>query len=678
MPGARRSRRPHPRSERRTDMLDIARTALPLAALGALLVPLAAQTERPPESVRPGALVRGVDAFHPERQPQADGTLPALPEPAYGGRAIVHFESTPSNLNPMLEKSAYARRILYELHETLLLRDWSEPTRTVPVLAERYEVEDTLVRKGGRGADHTRIVRGKVREEGSEYVVRTAGAEKEQRFAREEFEALERGTVITFHLRRNVRWHDGHPFDASDVLFSWRLFLNDSVNCDDKRFQYVKILHAECPDPFTIRFYYDKQYFGVLGSIGDLPILPSHLYNLSDPDNVSADPEYHAARKAQDPAWKPDDAEQGDYVNKNPHNRQWVGLGPYRMVAWTNEHLDAERFDGYFDPQHGGYLDTLRWRFIASSSAAFQALLNGELDFFNMLTTDEFFSAELQKPSFTDKFYKGWQETALYWYVGWNMRSPKFQDPRVRRALAQLFDFPEFSRSFYHDLVTQVTGHAPHRSSAYDPGIVPLPYDPTHAVELLTEAGWYDRDGDQILDKDDVPLEIELCIQAGQAAPAAFGARYQESLARVGIRLKLNGLEWNALNERKDKRTFEAIALGWSPPAESDPEQVWHSKWAGAEKSANHVGLADPEVDRLIEAGQRELDFDARQVIWRRLHARIYELQPYLFCYSAPRKFAMKRTLRGFEAVTLDPSYVLRRWYYPKDTPGTRATRGRP
>jgi ABC-type transport system substrate-binding protein len=192
---------------------------------------------------------------------------------------------------------------------------------------------------------------------------------------------------------------------------------------------------------------------------------------------------------------------------------------------------------------------------------------------------------------------------------------------------------------------------------------------------MLDEAGWTDHDGDKVRDRDGVALDIELLTQPNNKVAEAFGAKLQEDLARLGIRLRLQTLEFGALVDRRGKRDFDALALGWAPPIESDPEQLWHSREGAQEvKSSNFVGLQDAEVDRLIERGQRELDPRKRAETWKELHRRLYDLQPYLFCFNPPRKFAMNKAIRGFQSLPIDPNYVVRRWYYPKGTPGTRPT----
>jgi peptide/nickel transport system substrate-binding protein len=132
--------------------------------------------------------------------------------------------------------------------------------------------------------------------------------------------------------------------------------------------------------------------------------------------------------------------------------------------------------------------------------------------------------------------------------------------------------------------------------------------------------------------------------------------------------------DFNTAADRARKRDFEGYLTGWALPTESDPEATFHSKNA-ATAGQNFPGLADPEVDRLIEAGQSELDRAARAKIWHALQRRLYELQPYLFGFSPPRKFAYSQKLRGVEFVQPDPNYVARRWYWAAGTPGTREKR---
>ena len=151
--------------------------------------------------------------------------------------------------------------------------------------------------------------------------------------------------------------------------------------------------------------------------------------------------------------------------------------------------------------------------------------------------------------------------------------------------------------------------------------------------------------------------------------------KIQESLEPLEIHVDLEPIEWATFLDRLKKREFDGCNLAWVPGPEDDPEQLWHSKWGAPEaESSNNAGVRDPQIDAWIEAGQRELDFDKRQAYWHKIHNRIYnDIQPYLFGFNVPRKFAMSKRIRGVQNFTLDPGYSIRRWYFAD--PGEKGTR---
>lgn len=640
---------------------------------------LASHGAAPPERLPPvAASAHPVDEFHPDRAPRADGTRPPMPPPAYGGRAILHVRSMPHSLNAAIEASGIVRRIAYELNETLLLRNW-DTLALEPDLCTDWTVEDQVVRKGAATAAF-----GRVTEEGDALVVTPVSRENPLhaalRIPRADVERIERGTVFTFHLRPDVVWHDGHPFTARDVDFSLSIYRNPGVKCDDKRFQFAltkgndgavtgQDVRSEVLSPLAVRVTYAHAYFMAEASLGDLFLMPSHLYDLADPDNLARADKSHGDAK-----WMPTSEEEAQWINENAHNRLLVGLGPYKVVSFGDDTVEATRFDGYFDPKRAGYLDTLRWRAIGDIPAAFRAFVAGDLDFCDTVASDDWFSSTAESKAFTDRAYRGMHETSEYWYVGWNCDRPGLDDPRVRRALAQSFDFEEFKNTYYRGYAQQITGPFAVGSPAYDHDVKPYPYDPKAVVKLLSEAGWYDRDGDGLVDRDGKPLSIELALEAGNPLNQAFAAKLQEDLSHAGVQLRIAPMELKSLVAKRNTGDFDAIALGWAPPFESDPGQLWHSVPAGAPKGSNFVDFKDAETDALIEKGRAELDPAKRAAIWRAIHRRVYELQPYLFCYNVSRKYVMIRALRGFQSVAVDPYYVVRHWYYPAGTPGTRAT----
>lgn len=617
-----------------------------------------------------------VDEFHPERE--------AAVTPAYGGEVVVHLSSMPEGLNRAIENSAVSRWMMYEVNDTLALQDW-EFWDMRPSLATGWVMEDQVVLKPeaaasvagavsvGEGEKARTIVYGEVTPADGGYAVRgrSTGNSTDVLVPADAVASVERGTVFTFALREDVKWHDGHPFDAHDVLFSWDLYNNPAVDCDEIRFQYKQILAGEVLSPHEVRFVFERQYFEALKVPGEMCILPRHLYDLTDPDNREADPETHA--RAGD-GHEFTEAERGDYINDNPHNTAWVGLGPYRVVDWGSQGVRAVRFEGYHDPAQAGYVDAITWRYIPDDNAAFQALINGELDYFARVKSEDYFGAGTAAESFTKSFYKGYFYTGTYGYTGWNTLRPHLAEPEVRKALELAFDWPGYIKTTYYGLAKRVTGPQNYFGPGYDHDLEPHPYDPDAAEELLAEAGWYDRDGDGIIDKDGVKFELEFLYPSGNEASETFGLKLQESYEPLGIKVVMRNFEWSTFLERMLERNFDAVNLAWVPPLESDPEQLWHSRWGDpSKKSSNMCGIQDEYIDGLIEQGQVELDPGKRAALWQELHRYLYEeVQPYMFGANTPRKFAMNRQVRGFEAFKISPGYSIRRWYYPAGTPGTR------
>lgn len=603
------------------------------------------------------------DTFNPDK---SDG------KPALGGRVIQHIASEPPNLNFAVENSAVIRWIHREIHANLLefnMATWEYE----PVMATGYTVEDQLFLKDG--ADQPDVVEsagssvlyGKVVDDGDAYTIESGSPHNDitpRRVPKDQVERVERGTVWTFDLRNGVKWHDGHPFDVNDVLFSYEIYSNPHVDCDEKRATMEVLTNAEIVDENAIRFFYKEQYFRAV-AVFEYCLLPSHLYNLKDPDCKDHNP-------------NATDEEIGDYINDNPHNLDWVGLGPYELTSWERgRFLEAKKFDGYFDsdPKASGYLDTIRWTHVDDDNLAFQALLNGEVDIFDRVKSEDFLGAATQQDIFVENFYKSYTYVGNLGYTGWNMLRPQLSDVRVRAALSHGFDVREWIRTNYEGLALPATSSQFRFGPAYNQDVEVVEYSVEKAQELLAEAGWYDRDGDGVADKDGQPLEIEVLMPSGNKASEKLLQKMQESYEKIGVRVTIMSLEWAQFLERILDRDFDACNLAWSlTNVESDPFSLWHSSEAEpGKRTSNHSGMADEEVDRLIEAIRRELDDDKRHAMFMQLHERIYNMHPYLFGWNTPRKIAFNKNIQGVKLYKFNPGYRLRDMYYVEGTPGTRA-----
>ncbi len=605
------------------------------------LTHLAAGLARAQGSLAP-AQVRGdssPDRFHPD----LDASARAHPPERRGGSIVLHADALPQSLNYLIDNSSMCRRLQREVHAALVERDpWTLELR--PSLCVSWLREDALVLRDGQRRY------GALEEHAEHWLVRSseAGAGEPFKAPRDSVERVIRGAAYTFELRDDVLWHDGQPFGADDVMFTWELTRNPAVACDSKRFQYARISSARKLGPRTLRFEFDETYYASLAVFEALTPLPRHLYDLRDPRHPEHDPQASDEALAR-------------HVNSHRCNREWIGLGPYRVTQFTNEFLELQRFERYYNAANAGWLERIRFRPIADDRAALAALLAGEIDFTPRLLSEDYFGPATRSDEFRERFYTGYFYTPIASYIGWNLRRAPFDDVRVRRALAHAFDWDELIASFYGGLARRVTAEWVDTGPDYDETLAPLAHDPALAAKLLAQSGWIDRDGDGRLDKDGKAFEFALLVQAGNKSGEALSQRLQESLRALGVSMSIESLDWPSLSRKVEQREFDAAALAWVMPVDSDPAQRWHSREVGT-GTGNYASFADAQVDAWIDQVQSTLDRAERTRLMHAIQARVYELQPYLYGVSVAKRFAISKRIRNFRTSVLDPGYAVREW----------------
>jgi peptide/nickel transport system substrate-binding protein len=227
--------------------------------------------------------------------------------------------------------------------------------------------------------------------------------------------------------------------------------------------------------------------------------------------------------------------------------------------------------------------------------------------------------------------------------------------------MTMLLNRESFVQNIWYGLGTVVTGNFFIDSPDYDKSIEPWPYDPETAAELLAEAGWIDRNGDGLLDKDGVPFKFEFTYPSGSSTGEQLSTLLKESLAGAGIEMSIRQLEWALFTKLLDDRAYDAVTLGWSLPVLADPYQVWHS--SQVESGSNYIGFVNAEADRIIENGRTEFDRDKRAAMYRRLHRILHEEQPYTFLFNRNSLVALDRRFSNVTVYPLGPDST--EWWVP-------------
>lgn len=226
-----------------------------------------------------------------------------------------------------------------------------------------------------------------------------------------------------------------------------------------------------------------------------------------------------------------------------------------------------------------------------------------------------------------------------YQYIGWNEAKPFFKSKKVRQALTMAIDRQRIIQQNLNGMGIEINGPFYRYSPSYDATIASWPFDPQQARRLLEEEGWYDSQGDGIIDKmidgKRVPFRFALTYYVKNPMTKAISEYVATALKEVQIDCQLHGVDVADLSATFEDKSFDAIALGWalgSPP--EDPKQLWYSKGAKEKGSSNAIGFSNHEVDEIIEKLQYEDNKEKRLALFHRFDAIIHEEAPYTFLYT--------------------------------------------
>jgi peptide/nickel transport system substrate-binding protein len=240
-----------------------------------------------------------------------------------------------------------------------------------------------------------------------------------------------------------------------------------------------------------------------------------------------------------------------------------------------------------------------------------------------------------------------------YTYIGWNNNHPIFGDPRTRKAMTYLTNRAQMVKSILFGLGEVVEGPIYFFRPEYDKALPSYPFDPKTALELLSQAGWSDSDGDGILDRmvdgHNIPFRFELKINSGNTTRKSVALTLQDELRKHGVDMSVREIDWTIFLGDVKARKFDAIILGWSMSvSEPDAYQVWHSSQA-ANQGSNHIGYKNARVDQILESYRREFDPQKRIELYREFQQILSDEQPYTFLFIGKSVVAAHRRIRGVE-----------------------------
>ncbi len=446
--------------------------------------------------------------------------------------------------------------------------------------------------------------------DGAQYLVTTPKVETDllNALAKKFLPAVEHNPIIEFQLRPNVKFHDGHTFDAHDVKFTYDAIM-DPRNLSPRVSSYEPVKQVLVIDPLTVQIVYKRLYSPAIGSWA-MGILPEHLLN-------DAALKKEALKLAKDPT--------SFSIRQSGFNRQPIGCGPFVFREWvSDQYIILDRFDDYWEgpPHYEKYV----FRVIPDPLTQEMEFYAGTIDSYGV-------EPHQVKRLKDDPNFQSFSGTSMgFSYIGYNLRRKPFDDRRVRQALSMAIDVNKIIEFVLYNQGERITGPFPKQTDFYNPHIAPVPYDPRGALKLLAEAGWT-RNDQGWLEKDGQRLQFKLITNNGNDIRKAILAIAQDSWKQIGIDVRTDLVEWAVfIQERVNKLDFDALVLGWSMPLDPDLYQIWHSSQTGYNQ-LNFVGFKNNQADDLIIKIRQEYNHAQLVEYCHRLHAIIAHEQPYTFLF---------------------------------------------
>jgi peptide/nickel transport system substrate-binding protein len=447
----------------------------------------------------------------------------------------------------------------------------------------------------------------------------------------ESWDISDDGLVITFHLRKGVKWHDGKPFTAKDVLYTYQITV-DPKTPTAYAGDFLKVKKAEVLDDYTFRVTYDKPFAPSLISWSSA-VLPRHLL-------------------------------EGQNITKSSLARHPVGTGPYLFKEWlAGQKIVLVSNADYFEGRP--YVDGHVTRIIPDMATMFLELRARNIDMMGLTPLQ--YTRQTENNLFRQSFDKYRYLAFAYTYLGYNLKHPFFADKRVRQAISYAINKEEIISGVLLGLGKPATGPYKPGTWAYNENVKTYSYNPQKARELLRAAGWTKTNNDGFLEKDGRPFTFELITNQGNETRQKCAEIIQRQLKEVGIDVKIRILEWAAfINDFINKRRFEAVILGWTIPLDPDAYDVWHSSKTAPEE-LNFISYKNPEVDALLEKARSTFEQKLRKKYYDRFQEILVEDQPYTFLYVPDELVIISKRFRGIEPAPIGLSHNFIKWYVPKD-----------
>jgi peptide/nickel transport system substrate-binding protein len=465
------------------------------------------------------------------------------------------------------------------------------------------------------------------------------------------------GTQFTLKLRRGLRFSDGHSFDADDVLFSFKVYLDEQVHSSQRDLLIIsgKSTRVEKLDAYTVRFTFPSPYAPAERVFDGLAILPRHLL----------EKDYQEGKIGQD--WT---------LNTPPG--KIVGLGAFRLKQVVpGDRIVLERNPYYWKIDAKGqklpYLDELTFVTVPTQDAQVIRFQAGDSQIISGLSADNYAALEPEQKVRHFELYDagpGLEYNFLMFNLNDDIESrlPEiarkqkwFRDVRFRQAVSAAIDRAGIVRLVYRNRGAALATHVSPGNKAWFDSSIPVPVRSLpHARELLKAAGFSWNADNILLDSSGQPVEFSIVVTSSNAQRNQIATLVQTDLKAIGIAAHVVPIEGRSAGDRLlNSHDYEAILMGLVS-GDADPTPDMNVLLSNAQTHLWHLGEKTPatpweaELDQLMQKQLVTLNYQQRKKTYDRVQEILAQQLPMVYLATPNILVGARENLGNFHPAIIE------------------------
>jgi peptide/nickel transport system substrate-binding protein len=403
------------------------------------------------------------------------------------------------------------------------------------------------------------------------------------------------GLTWTFHLRHDVKFSNGRPMTAQDVVYTYDRMLDPKTGSGNA-YLLAGVEKVTAPDDYTVQFRLKAPNVALLG----------HL----------------AVNKSVGIIAK-------ESVENGTIKTQPIGTGPFMIADFEPGNKVVLKKNPYYWKAGLPYLDEVDIRIITDESVRQTGLLAGDIDWAISVPPQSLDQLQNAQGVVVDKTTAG-----AYWYIGVNLKHPPLNDPKVREAINYAINRQNITAAMTFGTGEPTQDPIP-SSSAWAYNYAPYSYDPAKAKQLLADAGYPNGFRMQIMPTTQYPESVR-------------GAQViQQELQQIGVRVTIKTLEWAQWLQEEGKGNYDTYVCSWNGLV--DPDDYFYAQQKTGEVF-NFTGYSNTKVDQLLSEGRKTQGFDQRKAIYQQVNKMVVDDAPYIYMYNPANINAYRSYVKGYAA----------------------------